>query len=182
MNTKQYIAKLVSDDCWKIIFTFLPLKDHVNLGNTCKWLNKVSTHPYSFAADYKHKLLPHHIKYLSRCYARVKNINVDVRITDKGLVHLKSLVNLQSLGLGNCKRITDRGLVHLKSLVNLQILNLTWCNITSEGLIHLQSLVNLRTLLLFFCDVHHRGRDPIRNMLLRSTWVLKSLVNLHIYR
>jgi len=135
----------ISDNVMKIIFSFLPLRDHVNLGNTCKWAHKVSTHPYSFAHDYGHSLLPHHIKYLGRHSARVKFIYINNDITDKELVHLKSLVNLQTLDLYYCERITDEGLVPLKSLVNLQRLCLWRCErITDKGFGHLKSLVNLQ--------------------------------------
>ena len=51
------------------------------------------------------------------------------RITDSGLVHLKGLVNLQTLSLRGTK-ITGAGLVHLKGLVKLETLNLRGTPVT----------------------------------------------------
>ncbi len=154
----------ISDNVMKIIFSFLDLKDHANLGNTCKWAHKVSTHPYSFACNYKYKLSQHHIKYLSKHSARVKCIQFSCSIANPDLVHLKSLVNLRSLDLNDCISITNTGLKHLKSLVNLQILDLGGCDrITDEGLVYLKSLVNLQSLDLYCCiHITDRGSLALR--------------------
>ena len=45
-------------------------------------------------------------------------------LSDRGLVHLKSLYALTSLDLTNCYAITDTGIGHLQSLTNLTNLNL----------------------------------------------------------
>ena len=58
-------------------------------------------------------------------------------ITDKGLVHLRSLP-LEHLRLEGCEKITDAGLKHLRFLP-LQRLNIMrCCTITDEGLTHLR--------------------------------------------
>ena len=59
------------------------------------------------------------------------------RVTDKGMVHLKNLTNLQRLNLNGTK-ITDEGLIHLKKLANLQTLFLSRTNITDAGVADLQ--------------------------------------------
>ena len=69
------------------------------------------------------------------------------QITDAGLVHLKSLQQLQTLFLLS-QKITDAGLVHLKSLQQLQELILLSPEITDAGLVHLKSLQQLQELFL----------------------------------
>jgi Leucine-rich repeat (LRR) protein len=58
-------------------------------------------------------------------------------ITDAGLVHLRTLTRLQSLGL-SFSEVTDAGLVHLKRLRALRSLNLSGTKVTSEGIVELQ--------------------------------------------
>jgi hypothetical protein len=77
-------------------------------------------------------------------------------ITGVGLVHLKALTNLQTLGLRNCD-ITDSSLVHLKALTGLQILGLTNCKVTDAGLVHLKGLTNLQELGLANCQITEAG-------------------------
>jgi hypothetical protein len=75
-------------------------------------------------------------------------IGVDLsnsRTTDAGLMHLKGLTSLQSLGLNGTK-VTDVGLEHLKGLTSLQLLNLGDTQVTDAGLEHLKGLTNLQTL------------------------------------
>ena len=62
---------------------------------------------------------------------------VDTKITDAGLVHLKGLTNLQTLGLGFTK-ITGTGLVHLKGLTKLEMLSLYGTKVTDAGVAELQ--------------------------------------------
>jgi len=59
------------------------------------------------------------------------------RITDEGLVHLKSITSLESLDLGNT-RITDAGLEHLKGL-NLIGLDFNGTQVTDMGLPELKA-------------------------------------------
>ena len=99
-------------------------------------------------------------------------------VTDAGLVHLKGLTNLQSLGIGGFgSKITDSGLVHLKGLTNLQTLNLFGCpKITDAGLVHLKGLTNLQTLGLYSIQitdaglVHLKGLTKLRHLGLNNCW------------
>ena len=54
-------------------------------------------------------------------------------LTDKGLVHLKGMDQLEDLDLSGNRGITDAGLVHLKGLSNLIRLDLTDTEVTKEG-------------------------------------------------
>lgn len=62
------------------------------------------------------------------------------KITDAGLVHLKTLAGLQSLTLENTA-ITDTGLMHLKALTHLEMLNLKGTSVTDAGIKDFQMAV-----------------------------------------
>ena len=69
------------------------------------------------------------------------------RITDAGLVHLRSLTQLENLNL-SAPRITDAGMAHIEGLTQLQSLNLSEASISGRGLARLAALANLKTLSL----------------------------------
>ena len=88
--------------------------------------------------------------------AQLKNFELrDSQVTDTGLVHLKGLTKLQTLGLGR-NQITGPGLVHLKGLANLRELLLEDTQITDAGMVHLVGLTELRELRLGI-DTQVRG-------------------------
>ena len=49
------------------------------------------------------------------------------KITDVGLAHISTLLQLTSLNLSDCVKITDTGLVHISKLLQLTSLNLSDC-------------------------------------------------------
>jgi len=59
------------------------------------------------------------------------------KITDEGLVHLKTLTALRSLNLNHTK-ITDTGLEHLRGLSSLEMLNIRNTQVTDEGALRIQ--------------------------------------------
>jgi len=73
-------------------------------------------------------------------------------ITDTGISHLSTLINLKKLNLRQCSNITDTGISHLSTLINLNQLDLVGCNrITDTGISHLSNLTNLNQLDLLGC-------------------------------
>jgi hypothetical protein len=72
--------------------------------------------------------------------------NVDKKLTDDDLIHLKVILHLQSLDMGS-QRISDAGLEHLKGLTQLEELDLRWNKVTAEGVVRLvKRLPKLRRL------------------------------------
>ena len=66
-------------------------------------------------------------------------------LTDAGLVHLKGLAGLKTLGFFRTPQITDAGLVHLKGLTKLQFLLLGGTKATDVGIKKLkQALPNCK--------------------------------------
>jgi hypothetical protein len=61
------------------------------------------------------------------------------RLTDKGLVHLKNLHELETLDLRRNGAITDAGLVHLQNLKNLKNVYLMRTSVTLAGVNKLQA-------------------------------------------
>ena len=59
-------------------------------------------------------------------------------VTDAGLVHLKSLTEMQQLWLDTNYQVTDAGLVHLKGMTNLTYLRLNKTQVTDAGVAELQ--------------------------------------------
>jgi uncharacterized protein (TIGR03067 family) len=117
---------------------------------------------------------------------------VDTEITDAGLVHLKSLANLQSLALQSTK-ITDAGLVHLQGLTNLQTLGLSCPKITDAGMADISGIQSLQALRIGNTQItdaglaHLQGLTKLRTLLLTGTKVtdagmvrLKGLASLRI--
>jgi len=89
---------------------------------------------------------------------------VSPTITDAGLIHLKGLTKLQTLGLDG-RTITDAGLVHLKGLTNLQTLHLRATQITDAGLVHLKGLTGLQTLYLSDTAITDTGVAQLKKAL-----------------
>jgi hypothetical protein len=85
-----------------------------------------------------------HLQVLDLCAAE---------ITNKALLYIKDLKNLQVLDLRKT-RVNDEGLKLLEQHnKNLKKLYLTWCPVTNKGLEHVGKLPNLEVLVL--------GRTPI---------------------
>ena len=80
----------------------------------------------------------------------------NTKVSDAGLVHLKGLTSLTTLGLFNTK-ITDAGLVNLKGLTSLTTLGLGGTGISDAGLVHLKGLTSLRSLFLKGTKVSEAG-------------------------
>jgi Leucine-rich repeat (LRR) protein len=96
------------------------------------------------------------------------------RVTDDGLVYLRSSKGLTLLRLEGC-RITDEGLEHLKGMTELRLLSLQRTNITGAGLRCLAGLGNLEALFLEGTRVddeglvHLKGLTRLRDLQLSST-------------
>lgn len=71
---------------------------------------------------------------------------VEAGLTDAGLAPLKKLALLEHLSLSNNSRITDKGMLTVKSFERLQMLYLANTAITDKGLWELKGLDGLRTL------------------------------------
>jgi hypothetical protein len=74
-------------------------------------------------------------------------VDHDSQISDAGIAHFGSQINLQSLCLERT-RITDAGLAIVKRFPHLVLLGLGGTNLTDEALTHLEGLKELRTLWL----------------------------------
>jgi hypothetical protein len=74
----------------------------------------------------------------------------DTRISDAGLVHLKGLTSLRSLGLTRTK-ITDVGLENLTEMTSLRMLYLSYTQVADAGLVHLKGLTSLTWLNVSSC-------------------------------
>ena len=67
--------------------------------------------------------------------------------TDAGMVHLKNFPSLKILNLCHLRQLTDRTLVYISEIPNLENLALFWNeNITDAGIAHLKKLPNLKKL------------------------------------
>src|SRR5262249_4079028 len=89
-------------------------------------------------------------------------------VSDTTLANIKGLTHLKELALP--KQITDKGLVHLGKLANLEKLELRNAAITDEGLLFLAGLSKLRT--LYGGDkskVTEQGIDTLRGQLPKLT-------------
>jgi internalin A len=86
------------------------------------------------------------------------------QVTDTGLKELAALKNLQGLSL-NFTRITDAGLKELAGLKNLQGLDLAFTKITDAGLKELGALKNLQWLELRYTKVTKAGVLELRKAL-----------------
>ena len=81
------------------------------------------------------------------------------RVTDAGVVRLKTLKNLEVLCVG--PGITDAGLVHLAGMTKLKTLYLPECQITDEGLRKLQGLKNIENLVLLGTRITDASVDTL---------------------
>jgi hypothetical protein len=79
------------------------------------------------------------------CLHELSVLYASSRTTDAGLVHLRRLTHLVSLGLGRSK-ITDAGLVNIEGLNRLDSLWLGETRVTDGGLAHLCGLTRLSDL------------------------------------
>lgn len=82
------------------------------------------------------------------------------KITDAGLVSLKSLTRLEHLDLSQTQ-ITDAGLSSLAGLDNLEVLNLDNTAITDRGLVTLRSLKRLKALKLIGTKMTDAGLEKL---------------------
>ena len=62
--------------------------------------------------------------------------NIDEKLTDDDLAHLKKVPHLRSLDLGS-RHISDAGLESLKGLTELEGLDLRWNKVTAAGVVRL---------------------------------------------
>lgn len=90
-------------------------------------------------------------------------VKFDDRVTDAGLVHLRSLTELRELQLDGTS-VTNAGLTHLEKLPNLRILYLDGTNVTDAGLVHLKELPKLQTLGLSSTKVTDSGLAKLREL------------------
>ena len=93
-------------------------------------------------------------------------IEVDLsrtKVTDKGLIQLSELFQLQSLNLSSTK-ITDDGLGYLTGLTRLQTLNLFNTKVTSAGLEHLKGLTKLQILFLGSTEITDAGLKYLKGL------------------
>jgi hypothetical protein len=73
-------------------------------------------------------------------------------VTDRGLVHLSGLYNLEELDLGD-SAVTGAGLAHLKDLPCLKWLNLHSTPLTDEGFANIAQLTHLEGVQFFYTDI-----------------------------
>jgi hypothetical protein len=85
---------------------------------------------------------------------------VGPRLTDRGLLQLSRLTQLQILSLEGTE-ITDAGLSALHEMTNLKVLDLSGTTITDAGLKALKHLTNLRYLRLDETGVTCAGKDAL---------------------
>lgn len=72
-------------------------------------------------------------------------------MTNDGLKELKAFPNLKSLTIFFCEQITDEGMVHVKELKSLDSLGLGNTSVTDDGLAELKDLKGLKVLRLAGC-------------------------------
>ncbi|MEI8195301.1 MAG: M56 family metallopeptidase, partial [Phycisphaerae bacterium] len=87
----------------------------------------------------------------------------DTKVSDAGLEHLKGLHQLKSLYLGGTK-VTDGGLEHLKGLNQLEELYLSKTAITDTGLVHLKGLDQLGYLYMDDLQVTDAGMEHLKGL------------------
>ncbi|NQU24227.1 MAG: hypothetical protein HQ567_23340 [Candidatus Nealsonbacteria bacterium] len=86
------------------------------------------------------------------------------QVTDAGLVHLKSLPNIEAIDLLDT-RVTDAGLAHLKSLRSLQWLRFDGTEVSDAGLVHLEDLTDLEAVYLRAMQVTNEGVKKLQEAL-----------------
>jgi uncharacterized membrane protein len=85
-------------------------------------------------------------------------------ISDKGMVSITKLKNLQKLSLENTK-ITDNGLQNLKTLSYLEYLNLYGTQVTDKGIQWLYPLKNLQNLYIWQTKITPQGVTDLKKNL-----------------
>jgi hypothetical protein len=111
------------------------------------------------------------LKELAAVLTPVTQLNLENRhVTDRGIEHLKGLVELRCLVL-NDTQLTDDGLEHLKGLSQLQVLSLDNTRVTDSGLIHLKALAHLQSLYLQRTHVTEGGVKELQQALPNCTVV-----------
>jgi internalin A len=81
------------------------------------------------------------------------------KLTDEGLIHLRGLQRLRTLGLP--RQATDRSLETVGSLVQLERLFLGGARISDDGLGHLENLTRLQVFSLHGRDISSRGLEHL---------------------
>ncbi len=88
-------------------------------------------------------------------------------MSDAGLVHLRSLTNLESLDLGGTK-VAGPGLEHLRGLIHLNSLSLDGAPVGDSSLAYLKDLTQLESLLLACTDVTRIGSHELMRALSKT--------------
>jgi internalin A len=99
----------------------------------------------------------------------------ELPLTDRWLVDLRGLKNLQALNLAG-KQVTDAGLKELAALKNLQTLDLGCTSITDAGLKELAALKSLQQLSLRTTDITDAGLKELaglKNLQWLNLWCTK---------
>jgi hypothetical protein len=104
-----------------------------------------------------------HLAFISPLTSLGVLVLQDCKITDTGLVHLKTLRRLEELYLDN-NAITDAGLSCLTGLTHLKRLSLEGTHLSGEGLAHLRELGRLEELCLDYTDVTDSGVAHLREL------------------
>jgi tetratricopeptide (TPR) repeat protein len=121
------------------------------------------------------------LSHIARLYS-IERLNLNRRITDVGLAHIKDLTNLRELDVTGAQ-ITDAGLAHLVDLKELENLNLGFTRVGDGGLPHLKWLKKLRELNLMHTEItdagleHLRDLEGLRKLNLKSTKVTQTGVD-----
>jgi serine/threonine protein kinase len=90
-------------------------------------------------------------------------VDLNFRVNDAGLAHLKGLRGLNALMVRG-PQVTDAGLKHLAGHSNLGRLVLSNARVTDDGLQHLESLIKLYTLDLQDTEIRGPGLNYLRNL------------------
>ena len=93
------------------------------------------------------------------------------RVTNDSLAHVASFGRLSILDLSHTPRLTDAGLVHLKTLENLQELSLSGTEVSDAGLAHLSGLSSLKQLDLSKTRVVGEGLSHLRASQLERLYI-----------
>lgn len=92
---------------------------------------------------------------------RILSLNISGKITNKGILHLKSLVNLETLYCNSLKKVDDEGYAFIGSLNRLKKLTLDYPNITGKGLSPLAHLEQLEELTLYGDKITGKKLPPL---------------------
>src|SRR5436190_910060 len=140
----HFLFSILPSELWKyILISFNQTEQFkIDVSLTCKYFYDFIQKNCRFLRIKKGENINHVSHFISNCN----------QITNSGISHLSSLINLNTLILYNCYQITDLGISHLSSLINLNTLDLCNCHqITYSGISHLSSLINLNSLNLSEC-------------------------------